>query len=284
MRIKNINVNYAITIINGTRINQYIFIFTILAFLFVGCSSNNNTSNGNSEFHYSDGIAENGFWEGVRANDYVNVEKFMALQIPSHVHYVSVEAIQSEIDDFLVYFDITESELTDDFVADNLSEQSGWSTVNELKEGLRYERQRDLIIIYVEQNLSTGELFKPIPDHLIEYIQRALIEEYRKLAEDNEMEIGELLSQTVGVTSEEELLEKFYEGNISTLIYSLVAQAIAENEGIVINKEDLNEFMATNFGFEEYSLFENIYGKPFLTQLALFKKVVMFVVDNAVLE
>jgi len=251
-----------------------------------GCTKSNDGTSNIEEvaFDYSRILDENGFWEGIRANDYVNVEKYLRLQIPRHIHYVSMGALQNEMKNFLDFYEITESELTDDFVVANLSDGIGWATVDELKEGLRLELQRELIMLYVEQHLSIGELLKPIPNHLMQYIESALVAEYRKLAEDNEMELDEFLSLTVGVSNEHELLEKFSEGNIATAIYSFTAQAIAENEGITVSQEDLDDFMLTNFGFGEYSLFENMYGRPFLMKLALYKKVVNFIIDNAILE
>jgi len=50
-----------------------------------------------SAFSFSEGIDENGFWEGVRALDHVAIFNYRAMPIPRDVHHVPDEFIQNEI-------------------------------------------------------------------------------------------------------------------------------------------------------------------------------------------
>jgi len=98
----------------------------MLLTLLVGCASESNdepgradsnpsvTENGNgyepsytengAEFSHSNGINEDGFWEGVVALDYVEIFNFDSMEIPSDVHHVSDEEVELEIENLLVQF------------------------------------------------------------------------------------------------------------------------------------------------------------------------------------
>ncbi|MFV0401775.1 MAG: FKBP-type peptidyl-prolyl cis-trans isomerase [Oscillospiraceae bacterium] len=68
-------------------------------------------------FIHSDGIDENGFWDGVKALDHVELPEYEGLTIPADVHTVSEEAIQSEVDGLLANY-TTENQVTDRAVVD----------------------------------------------------------------------------------------------------------------------------------------------------------------------
>ena len=111
--------------------NKKIYLYYVLGFLMlltllVGCASESNdepgradsnpsvTENGNgyepsytengAEFSHSNGINEDGFWEGVVALDYVEIFNFDSMEIPSDVHHVSDEEVELEIENLLVQF------------------------------------------------------------------------------------------------------------------------------------------------------------------------------------
>ena len=173
-------------------------------------------------------------------------------------------------------------ELTDDFVIENLFVEYGWSTISEMIEGLRRRSQKQLNIDYVENYLSGETLTQNMPDKLIEYQKRAFVEEYRYFAEDNNMELAEYLDEQ-GISNIDELLEINKEHFWAMATYSLVAQAVAEKVGITVSDDDLSDFFVTYFSFTDYSLFQEIYDLPFLKQIALYKKVVEYIAENAVL-
>ena len=75
------------------------FITLILIFaVLTGCSKKDTDY---AAFFYSDGIDENGFWEGVKALDYVELIDYGAILIPSEIHHISDEDLQAAIDQFL---------------------------------------------------------------------------------------------------------------------------------------------------------------------------------------
>lgn len=68
-------------------------------------------------FNFSEGLDENGFFEGVRALDYIEMFDYEALPIPNDIHYVSEDIIRDEMEHFLNFFPII-GQITDRAVAD----------------------------------------------------------------------------------------------------------------------------------------------------------------------
>jgi len=61
-----------------------------------------------ADFLFSDDIDENGFWEGIRALNYVELFNYQAMPIPNHIHEISDEQIQNQINDILAGFTSSE--------------------------------------------------------------------------------------------------------------------------------------------------------------------------------
>ena len=68
-------------------------------------------------FSYSEGIDENGFWENIRALDYVEMFNYKAMQIPEEVHQITEDEIQMVIDNILDSYSVSK-QVTDRPVAD----------------------------------------------------------------------------------------------------------------------------------------------------------------------
>lgn len=358
--------------------------FSLSATVLTGCQNDDANTNQegesteNGEFSYSDGIAENGHWEGITATDYVpNVPNYDGFEIPSEIHEITDEAIQAEIDtllsehatteqildraiedgdtvnidyvgsvdgvefeggstggagtsvtigvtpfidDFLeqlightpgenfdievtfpedygkeelngkdAVFNITinyiensvNAELTDEFVAENLSEEKGWKTIDEMKEGIRSDLQEKAIQEYIYSNFSTEVEVTEIPEKLLKHEQDAMVNYYEQFAASYEMEMDEFLSTYMGAESMDALLESNRESNEASVRYSLVMQAIAEKSGIEVSDDELGTYFKEMSGSDDYSAYEEQYGKPYLTQTVLFQKIVDHINENA---
>ena len=77
----------------------------------------NDTSADNTAFSYSEGIDENGFFEGITALDYVEIFDYKALTIPSDLHQISEDKLQAEIDNILTYY-LSKEQVTNRAVVD----------------------------------------------------------------------------------------------------------------------------------------------------------------------
>ncbi len=99
----------------------------------VGCASNANPSvtattsasaspsasatAATSTFSYSDGVDENGLWEGIKALDYVDLCEYTSISIPSEEYAVSDEDIDSQVDSVVSSYS-TQEQITDRAVKD----------------------------------------------------------------------------------------------------------------------------------------------------------------------
>jgi len=88
------------------------FAFIMMIITLTGCTDNTGGTTGDTKasvsesvgetaFSYSDGIDANGFWEGIKALDYVEIFNYKAMTIPNNVHQISDNDLQSAIDQML---------------------------------------------------------------------------------------------------------------------------------------------------------------------------------------
>ena len=333
-----------------------------------------------SEFSYSEGIDENGFWEGITATECVELFEYVGLSIPLNIHKVPDDSVQIEvdnllasyplreevkdravvdgdtvnidyvgsvdgvpfdngstngagtdvtigvtmyIDDFLeqlighspgdtfdinvtfpedyteaslqgkdAVFDTTvnfivgekEQVLNDDFVKTNLSAEYGWTTVDEMRDGIRAKLQASAIQQYVEQYMADEVTVISIPEQVMKYNEKAMLSMYEMYAGYSGVGLDEFISANTEYTSVDELLEAS-QGDLSRqAINNLAAQAIAEDAELSVTESDLGEYFLKYLGTTDYSTYEEQYGLPYLKQVALYQKAVDYVIENAILE
>lgn len=358
--------------------------------IFTGCStgkivtpresSNPSENPAPNKFNYSDSIDENGFWSNVTALDCVELTQYTGISIPSNIHTINDEFIQTKvnsilenykkqyqitdraveagdtvnmdyvgsidgvefeggstkgagtdvtigvtsyIDDFLEQlightpgesFDvevtfpedygveelngkdavfavtlnyIIESvlpELSDEFVAENLSAQYGWNTVNEMETEIRDAMKSDAVSGYIQEHLLENVKIKSLPDSLLKYQQNSMVQYFQDNADSYNMEINDFLSTYVGVENTEKLLEMYLEDNTQAAEYYLIMQAIAEDANITVEDKDVAEYFKDIAGTEDYSVYKEAYGMPYLKMNVLNWAVMDYLEEKAVLE
>ena len=63
---------------------------TLSLALFTGCSDSSGSEDTDEfSFSYSDGIDDDGFWSGVKAQDHIVMFTYLGMEIPSDVHLIS---------------------------------------------------------------------------------------------------------------------------------------------------------------------------------------------------
>jgi len=92
-----------------------ILVIVLAIFTFAGCGTDQDTT---TDFSYSDGIDDNGFWENITALDYVELCDYEGILVPSDIHEITDEAIQTEIDSILANY-ASDEQVVDRAVEDN---------------------------------------------------------------------------------------------------------------------------------------------------------------------
>ena len=178
---------------------------------------------------------------------------------------------------------IVEIKLTDDFVKENLSTEYGWKTVSEVEEYTVAGLRKKSIQSYIGEHMINETTILSMPDKLIKYQEKSLLNDYQEYADNYGIELEEVLSTYEDITTVEALFEKYRAENLDNATYALVSQAIAEDAGISVNDKDLVNYFTENFDTSDYSAYEEHYGLPFLKQVVLYQKVLDYIADNATL-
>ncbi len=159
-------------------------------------------------------------------------------------------------------------ELTDAFVAGNWEESEGWSTVEEAKEGVRKELRTTAVANYLWQEIQDQAEVSEVPDALFDYQVSTMTNYYAALAQQYGMELTDFLTQSLQVADMDELVEKNQEQLDINAKASLIMQALCEDMGVKISDEDIKNYFQTNLGIDDYSGYEEEYGRPYLCLLA----------------
>ena len=180
---------------------------------------------------------------------------------------------------------ITESvtpELTDDFVSEKLAAQYGWTTVEDMQTSVYNDLRDEAVKNYLQQYIEANSTVTTVPDTVLDYVQRSMINYFNMYAGQMGMELEDFLTSYTEYESVEDVYEQNREGNLQEAGYFVILQAIAEKEGITAKPTDVEAYFA-DMGVDDYSPYEEYYGMPYLMQSMLFNKVVSFVAENAVL-
>lgn len=159
-------------------------------------------------------------------------------------------------------------ELTDEFVAELWQESDGWTTAEEAREGMRAEMRESAIINYIWDALVEEAELSELPDSVYNYHLDNMVNYYELMAEQYGMETEDFLSTYVGVDDIDALIEMNADQLKDNAKSSLVLQALCEQMEVAPTEEDIARFFYDNAGVEDYSDYEEAYGRPYLCLLA----------------
>ncbi len=169
-------------------------------------------------------------------------------------------------------------EITDDFVAENLKDY--YKDVADMKAKVAQE-----IVDADTKNHIWGKLIDETT--VTSYPQQ--IHDYEVAARKANIEVS---ASQWGVTAEQFLsiygyetmdayLEEVSEDIKSYEKVYLTVQAVAEKEGWTVSEEDMKEYFSTMFGTEDYSDYEDVYGKPYLKSIVIRDVILSNLIENA---
>ena len=174
-----------------------------------------------------------------------------------------------------------EPELTDAFVAENLQEQYGVTTVAALTDYIRNNLKESAITNFVQKFLVDNSTVSELPASILTYLEGSMTEFYRDYAENAGMELDEFLAAYGGVESIDAMLEQSKESNVQTGEFHLLVQAVAEDAGIIVEKADVDRYFSEYIKMDDYSQYEEQYGMPYLKLSVLQQMVLEMMVNNA---
>ena len=177
---------------------------------------------------------------------------------------------------------IADTEITDEFIEENLYDDYGWKTVSEMENGIRDELQKSAVGNYISEYMAHDVDLSSTPDNitayeekLIEYQEKEMLDSYEEYAASNEMDLETFLQSYMGLAGKDELIEQNRDNIIEDIKRSLVIQAVAEDAGISVGDEDMDSYLPS------YALYIEQYGLPWLKQYVLGQKVIDYIRENA---
>jgi trigger factor len=180
-----------------------------------------------------------------------------------------------------------ETDLTDEYVMENLNEENEeWKTVEDVRNTAREALQDQNVYAYIEKYLIEQVEIDRIPDYLIKRIEKSQLEQMNEQAEEKEMTLTEFIEEDLGIEGGiEAWAEKEREKNIEDARFHLALQAIAEDMNLIIDDAGVTAFFEQRGIADPEQQEEQLeqHGKPFIKQLAMRDTIIDHMIDNAVL-
>lgn len=161
----------------------------------------------------------------------------------------------------------TTPEFTDEFVTEQWKETDGWTTVEQAREGIREELRISAVINYIWSEADTNAEVSEVPEAIINYHVDNMKNYYELVADQYSMEIEDFLTQYLGASTMDEVVENNKAQTEQNARSSLILQALCEDMDIVVTDEDISSYFERNAGTADFSEFEEIYGKAYLILL-----------------
>ena len=211
----------------------------------------------------------------------VNVE----VTFPEHYHEASLQGAEALFITPINYIagDTIMPEFTDAFVEEHLGHfaEMGLETANDLIEHIQEFLQSSAIMEYLYEYLMTQVTVTSIPEPLFSYFTQTLLQEYTDEAMSWDMDLDTMLD-AMGFDSVEAFIEENRASIESEARFSLILQAVAEDAGIAVTIQDVTNFFIENFGTEDFSMFEEFYGLPWLKQFIRNEKVLEYIREQVI--
>ncbi|MEG1800603.1 MAG: FKBP-type peptidyl-prolyl cis-trans isomerase [Oscillospiraceae bacterium] len=167
-------------------------------------------------------------------------------------------------------------ELTDEFVKTNFSQQAGLNTIKEMEDSFRTQISGEQKSKYVWETMLAGMEVKKMPEKVAEFQKGMALQYYEGAAQQYGMTFEQYLA-VLGKGSVEDFL-KAEEANLALAAKeTLIIQAIAEQEKILVTDEDIKAYL----GKDDFSQEESTYGKAYIKFVTMQNKVVSLIHDSA---
>ena len=171
--------------------------------------------------------------------------------------------------------------LSDSLVAENFQTDYGWTTVEEMRNGIAEDLKEDAVYNYVLTQVDNF-VVSEVPESMVEYEAGCMKDYYEQMAAMYGMTLEDLISG-LGASSFDDLVDQYREELTSSARSSLIYQAIAEDKGLTMTQEEVEAEFAemTDTSLEDI---EAYYGMPYIKFVLLNSKVAKLIRDTAVVE
>ncbi len=171
-------------------------------------------------------------------------------------------------------------ELTDDWVAENLKDTYGWSTVEEMREGVKENLQYSNLATYVQDYVLNNSTVTEVPQSIVDFQGQQYLYQYQTYATTYGTTLSALLQMYTGASTAEEFLTNNADALESAARSYLIFQAIIEDADITETDEELETYVKSATGSDDVATVEATYGKGYLMMRALLQKTGDYLIDH----
>ena len=172
-------------------------------------------------------------------------------------------------------------EFTDDFVKENAPASYGWESAEHARESIREDLRQGQISQFVWNYMMENSTVSEVPQAVLDFQSGAMLNQLKGQASMYGFDLNTAL-QMMGVESEEAFLEQAAEDIQSGATQLLIIQAIAEDAKLKADDAALAKYFSDNMGTEDYSTYEEHYGRPYVSMVVLRELANNYLMDNAV--
>ena len=173
----------------------------------------------------------------------------------------------------------TTPEPTDDWVAENLKDTYGWSTVEEMRAGVKEDLQYSNLATYVQDYVLNNSTVTEVPQAIIDYQGQQYLYQYQTYATTYGTTLSALLQMYTGASTTEEFLTSNADALESAARSYLIFQAIMEDAGITETDEEYEAYVESATSSDVETV-EATYGKNYLMLRALLQKTGDYLIDH----
>lgn len=167
-------------------------------------------------------------------------------------------------------------ELTDEFVAENLQESEGYTSVEDMQTKIRDDLYESNKQQYLYEYILNNSEYEELPSDFVDEQLTLQMRYVETQLESTGATLDEYLEQS-GYENEDELKESFRDSIEELVRYYLVCQTIFEEQNMEITDEDRQTFFDT----DDISQYTEYYGEGYVNRLVMDNKVMEYLSENA---
>lgn len=166
-----------------------------------------------------------------------------------------------------------DSVLSDEFVVNQLKEEYGYTSVEDMKAKITQDLLDNQVASYVWDTAFEGCTFKDVPDVLVENEFTIAIGQMKAYATSYGTDLATMLNYNYGVSDEDTFRSQYKDQMAQQVKYYMMVQAMAEANNLLATEDDVKTYFSEKVGVDDYSDYIKNYGKGYIYRAVTMNKV-----------
>ena len=155
-------------------------------------------------------------------------------------------------------------ELTDDFVADNLQADYGYTSIADMREKIAADLHDTQVYNYMIETVLENCPVSEVPQKLVDNEITITVKQLKYQALQYNMDASTLFTYYYGVADEDAFRTTYEEDIREQISQYLVMMAIAEDAGLIATEQDVKDYFLEAMDTQEYSAYPMNYGHRYI--------------------